>query len=53
VIALNVAAIHLQENAVVRWKLYSNMPMDAQADIATLAAGSVQTSGGLSLRYGE
>ncbi len=47
----NVARARLQQNKVAHWKLYSSEPMEIPVDAATLAAGSLQTQGNLSIRY--
>jgi len=53
VIATNVRAASLQQNRVARWKFYSSEPLEALVDKATLTAGSMQTTGNLTIRYGE
>jgi hypothetical protein len=49
----DVAAVRLEQNAVMRWQLASDRPLELQVDPATLAAGRLQVSGELVIRYGQ
>ncbi|MEO6186967.1 MAG: hypothetical protein ABIP38_02505 [Steroidobacteraceae bacterium] len=49
----NVAAARLQQNKVAHWKLYSSEALEVPVDATTLASGSLQTQGDLSIRYRE
>lgn len=49
----DVAAVRLEQNAVAHWKLASDRPLELQADQATLAAGRLQVSGEVVIRYGQ
>jgi hypothetical protein len=48
-----VPTARLLENKVAHWTLHSDASAEVQVDKATLAAGKLQTSGDLTIRYGE